>query len=199
MGVSHVYPIIDFTQLDYVKIPVGAYLIGFDTSNGGKLCKMDHFGVITVIEGTGTVTTNGHIIQDEGTSLIQRLNLNFIGQGVTATDNPLMNSTDITFSGGSTLKYFIQEDVPTDLPEIIDNGDRWFNLTTGSEFVWINDGTSAAWVEIPANGIGGIQYYVSDTPPPITPGVGDKWLDTTTGIELTWIDDGTSAAWVELN
>lgn len=199
MGVSHVYPIIDFTQLDYLKIPVGAYLIGFDTSNGGKLCKMDHFGVITVIEGTGTVTTNGHIIQDEGAPLIQRLNLNFIGQGVTATDNPLTNSTDITFLGGSTLKYFIQEEVPTDPPEIIDNGDRWFNLTTGSEFVWINDGTSAAWVEIPANGIGGIQYYVSDTPPPITPGVGDKWLDTTTGIELTWIDDGTSAAWVELN
>ena len=53
MGVSHVYPIIDFTTIDYVKIPNGAYLIGFDTSNAGKLCKIDQYGVITVIEGGG--------------------------------------------------------------------------------------------------------------------------------------------------
>jgi hypothetical protein len=51
MGVSHVYPTINFTQIDYAKIPVGAYLIGFDSNNSGKLSKIDHYGVITVIEG----------------------------------------------------------------------------------------------------------------------------------------------------
>ena len=50
MAVSHVYPVIDFTQLDYDKIPIGTFLIGFDSSNGGKLCKMDHVGTITIIE-----------------------------------------------------------------------------------------------------------------------------------------------------
>jgi hypothetical protein len=50
MAVSHVYPVIDFTLLDYDKIPVGTFLIGFDSSNGGKLCKMDHVGTITIIE-----------------------------------------------------------------------------------------------------------------------------------------------------
>jgi hypothetical protein len=44
------YPVIDFTLLDYDKIPVGTFLIGFDSSNGGKLCKMDHVGTITIIE-----------------------------------------------------------------------------------------------------------------------------------------------------
>ena len=53
MGVSHIYPIIDFTTVDYVKIPIGSYLIGFDMSNAGSLCKMDHAGIITVIEGSG--------------------------------------------------------------------------------------------------------------------------------------------------
>ena len=50
MAVSHMYPVIDFTLLDYDKIPVGTFLIGFDSSNGGKLCKMDHVGTITIIE-----------------------------------------------------------------------------------------------------------------------------------------------------
>lgn len=59
MAVSHVYPTIDFTLLDYAKIPVGAFLIGFDTSNGGKLCKMDRFGNITVLEGGGISTNYG--------------------------------------------------------------------------------------------------------------------------------------------
>ena len=53
MGASYIYPIIDFTTVDYVKIPVGSYLIGFDTSNAGSLCKMDNTGIITVIEGSG--------------------------------------------------------------------------------------------------------------------------------------------------
>jgi hypothetical protein len=41
----------------------------------------------------------GHVIQDEGTSLAQRGNLNFIGTGVTATDNAGTNSSDVTIPG----------------------------------------------------------------------------------------------------
>jgi len=63
MAVSHMYPTIDFTLLDYDKIPVDAYLIGFDTSNGGKLCKMDHLGNITVIEGSGISPNYGLYVQ----------------------------------------------------------------------------------------------------------------------------------------
>ena len=53
MSVSFIYPIIDFPSVDYDKIPIGAFLIGFDSNNLGYLSKMDHFGTITVIEGTG--------------------------------------------------------------------------------------------------------------------------------------------------
>jgi len=46
----------------------------------------------------------GHTIQDEGTPLTQRTNLNFIGAGVAATDNAGNDATDVTITatpGGS--------------------------------------------------------------------------------------------------
>ncbi|KKN66972.1 hypothetical protein LCGC14_0466520 [marine sediment metagenome] len=45
-------------------------------------------------------TISGHIIQDESVSLAQRINLNFTGAGVTATDDAGNNQTDITIPGG---------------------------------------------------------------------------------------------------
>ena len=57
--------------------------------------------------------TEGHIIEDEGTPLAQQPTINFLGAGVTATDNPGSNSTDVTIPGGGgsgggyeTLYYF---------------------------------------------------------------------------------------------
>ena len=102
MGVSHVYPIIDFTLVDYAKIPVGAYLIGFDTSNGGKLCKMDRFGVITVIEGGGGGSGTPITVQDEGSTLTSSLSLlNFTGAGVTASTAGSAVTINIPGSGSS--------------------------------------------------------------------------------------------------
>lgn len=54
----------------------------------------------------------GHVIEDEGTPLAQRKNLNFIGVSVTVTDNPGADSTDVTLSGSGTsssraFAYFI--------------------------------------------------------------------------------------------
>ena len=43
---------------------------------------------------------DGHTIQDEGTPLTQRTNLNFIGDSVTVTDNSGTDSTDVTITGG---------------------------------------------------------------------------------------------------
>lgn len=42
----------------------------------------------------------GHIIQDEGVDLNQRARLNFVGDGVTATDNAGTGATDVTIPGG---------------------------------------------------------------------------------------------------
>ena len=53
MATTSIYPLIDFSTIDYDKIPVGTFLIGFDSNNLGYLSKMDHFGNIIVLEGGG--------------------------------------------------------------------------------------------------------------------------------------------------
>lgn len=50
----------------------------------------------------------GHIIQEEGSDLAQELHLNFIGDGVTATDNAGTGATDVTIPGGGG--HVIQEE-----------------------------------------------------------------------------------------
>jgi len=49
-----------------------------------------------------TISGSGHTIQEEGTPLTQRTNLNFIGAGITATDNSGNDATDVTLSLAST-------------------------------------------------------------------------------------------------
>jgi hypothetical protein len=44
----------------------------------------------------------GHVIQEEGTPLTSRSNLNFIGTGITASDNAGADSTDVTLNEIST-------------------------------------------------------------------------------------------------
>jgi len=53
--------------------------------------------LLTGIAATGS----GHTIQDEGVPLTQRTNINFIGAGVTATDNLGADSTDVTINAGA--------------------------------------------------------------------------------------------------
>ena len=54
MSTSIVYPLIDFSGIDFSKIQPGAFLMGFDSNNSNVLSKIDHLGNITVIEGSGS-------------------------------------------------------------------------------------------------------------------------------------------------
>ena len=63
----------------------------------------DYIGSYSAGSGSGMVA--GHIIQDEGTSLTQRPKLNFVGSGVTATDDALNNATVVTINGSGGLVY----------------------------------------------------------------------------------------------
>lgn len=54
--------------------------------------------------GDTTIIVNGkHVIQDEGTSLPARGNSNFVGAGVTATDDEASDATVVTIPGGEEL------------------------------------------------------------------------------------------------
>lgn len=54
----------------------------------------------------------GHVIEDEGTPLTQRKNLNFVGSSVTVTDDSGNDASIVTISGGGAssskaFAYFI--------------------------------------------------------------------------------------------
>lgn len=51
----------------------------------------------------------GHTIQDEGTPLTARANLNFVGAGVTATDDAGNNATVVTIPGVTGIDFLIAQ------------------------------------------------------------------------------------------
>jgi hypothetical protein len=80
--------------------------------SSGIAAILDFFGVggsdkrFTFQNKSGTIAhlddiTAAHVIEEEGSPLTQRSKLNFIGAGVTATDNSGADSTDVTIPGGS--------------------------------------------------------------------------------------------------
>ena len=62
------------------------------------------------IEFSTVSAGGGHVIQDEGVSLANRAYLNFVGDGIEATDNAGNNATDVTISGiGDAVKIHGQD------------------------------------------------------------------------------------------
>jgi hypothetical protein len=77
------------------------------------------------------------------------------------------NNSGGTFSVTGFSKYFVTGSTPSGYT--INNGDRWYNTTSGIELVYFDDGSSSQWVQ-----------------PPNTPGpAGYSNLLTTTGITVS--------------
>lgn len=81
----------------------------------------------------------GHIIQDSGSSLTQRTNLNFVR--MTLSDDSINNATIVKRPPSTT----VSSTAPTN-PE---QGDEWINSDTWKKYVWyLNGGGTNYWVEI---------------------------------------------------
>jgi len=79
---------------DYASLPgTGIAEVIYITLDDYALYLWDS-GAYQSIGGGG----GGHVIQEEGSPLTQRANLNFIGAGMTATDNAGSDSTDLTLT-----------------------------------------------------------------------------------------------------
>jgi hypothetical protein len=84
----------------------------------GRLYVRDEGGTTNLFfrDSAGTETDiitgggGGHVIEDEGTPLTQRAALNFIGAGVTVTDNAGTDATDVTIPGGSAFYQTVQDE-----------------------------------------------------------------------------------------
>jgi len=91
-----------------VNAPVGYTINGqssfvISSNNASLLIRVasntNYVGQYSVTSGG----VSGHVIQDEGISLTQRVNLNFVGAGVTVTDNLASNSSVVTINGGASV------------------------------------------------------------------------------------------------
>ena len=78
---------------------------------------------------TGTaISGSGHIIQNEGTPLTARANLNFVGTGVNVTDDAGSDASDVTINLSTGTSFYPQ-----------------FYPPQVSDFTWVNqDGTGTA-------------------------------------------------------
>lgn len=65
------------------------------------------------------------------------------GQGSTGPTGSI-GPQGVTGPTGLSYAYFTQE---PPAPTGTTNGDRWYDLSTGIEFVWIDDGDGAQWVQ----------------------------------------------------
>lgn len=72
----------------------------------GANVTVDADGAIKIVVTGGT--GGGHVIQEEGTPLPQRANLNFVGSAVTVTDDSGNDATVVTIDSGSVSKSIAQ-------------------------------------------------------------------------------------------
>jgi len=110
---------------------------------------------------TAKVNAGGHTIQDEGTPLIDRGNLNFVGAGVVASDG-IEDTTTVTIAGGgagiyeklfeTTLSTAVSTFTATITPAV--------NLADYAEFILIVHGSLSANADVLAeiNGITQTDY-----------------------------------------
>jgi hypothetical protein len=78
---------------------------GFETpikAGTGTTVTKDAFGAYVV---SATASGSGHTIQDEGSNLTQRTKLNFVGAGVTVTDDSGNDATIVTISTSAGAGY----------------------------------------------------------------------------------------------
>jgi hypothetical protein len=64
---------------------------------------------------------------------------------------------------GGGLNYYVLPSAPTGVT--LNNGDRWFDTTTGAEVVYINDGDSRQWIQPnnAAQSSSPVSYYTAST------------------------------------
>lgn len=161
---------------------------GLGSSNNpfSNLTNQSNYGIL--VSTTSTVVDAG--------GLLSRLNdVDLTTVAPTNGDVIAYNSTsgywEPTAQGGGGAGSAVSATAPVS-PS---NGDFWYNLNTGTQLIYVDDGNSQQWVDV-ASGTGGIAYTIGSTAPS-APNVGDMWFDTDVAIQYTYVDDGNSSQWIE--
>ena len=136
----------------------------------------------------------GHIIQDEGSDLPQQARLNFIGAGVTATNNSGTGATDVTITGTSSGTGTVTSITATTpivvTPDPIVTTGTVSHATSGVSAGTYGDSSHVAQITVNATGHVTAAAEVGFS-------VGTNVIEITTpGTGTVPIPDGVSAMWV---
>jgi len=127
-------------------------------------------------------------------------------------DLATLNGTTFQYNAAKNLWDPVTEELTTTSdtpPGSPSNGQTWFDTTTGTLYVYYDDGTSSQWVGVTGPGgenapsgsssgsssVGGASLSISDTAP-TTPTAGDLWFNSTDLTTYVYYDDGGSSQWV---
>jgi len=91
------------------------------------------------------------------------LNNNTIRLSQNRIDQYSAFTISLSANTGGGLNYYVLPSAPTGVT--LNNGDRWFDTTTGAEVVYINDGDSRQWIQPnnAAQSSSPVSYYTAST------------------------------------
>jgi hypothetical protein len=91
------------------------------------------------------------------------LSSNTITLSQNRTDQYSAFTINLSANTGGGLNYYVLPSAPTGVT--LNNGDRWFDTTTGAEVVYINDGDSRQWIQPnnAAQSSSPVSYYTAST------------------------------------
>jgi len=159
---------VDYNGSSYVMfVDAAAGTLPTDTTKWQVLANKGNTGAAGADGATGPqgpAGTSGHTIEDEGTPLTARTNLNFAGSGVTATDDAGNDATKITITSGGGSG---------DVVAPATNTDSYIPQWNGANSKTLKDGLA-----VPAGGLAGLTA------------LGDK-VDKVAGSRLITTAEGT--------
>jgi hypothetical protein len=123
---------------DHGSQPGGSLHAIATTASAGFLSSVDKLKIDN-LPTTYLSLTGGTV---SGTISVENLNISTLTGSVRSLYIDTLGNVGATALGGGSSNYYVQDTAPT----ASNNGDRWYDLTTGLEYVWINDGDSYQWV-----------------------------------------------------
>lgn len=114
-------------------------------------------------------------------------------------ENFLAKATAAGVGGGGSGNTTVT--VSDNIPQEPESGNLWFNTTTGTLFLYYDDGDSQQWVQpssvigTPASATDGSVFV--GTLAPVSPENGNLWLNTNNGSLYVYVNDGDSSQWIQ--
>lgn len=131
------FPIINLADNIILTSVTAFNIYGQNIFSGSTNIENLFAGFNTIVTGITFSANQFSLNRNDSVSVLQ-----FSGGSDVVLTNPSTNQIVLDIN---TLKYFISPTVPSGLT--MNNGYRWLNTSNGNEYVYVDDGDSAQWIQ----------------------------------------------------